>query len=43
MLSHMSAQGQTHNLGLTMHYSKQMDEIVPTFTEEMTKGSCPNM
>lgn len=28
----MSSQGETYNLGLTMYYSNQMDQIDPTFT-----------
>lgn len=39
----MSHQGETYNLGLTMHYSKQMDQIDPPFTADMTKGTCSNM
>ena len=39
----MSAQGEIYNLGLTMHYSKQMGQIDPTFTAETTKKGFPNM
>lgn len=37
-LFHMSAQSEIYNLGLTMHNSKQMDQIDPTLTAETKKG-----